>query len=395
MKKSLLTGFTISLLYCPFTQASGLYLYEVGTEDVGLAGAGQAARAQDAATIVSNPAGMTRLKGNNLTMAGQALYGDVNYSLDNGGKSPGNVVGWFPGASTFYSHQVDDRLSVGAGLYGNYGLGLHFGDWAGSQLIKDSTLLALTFQPVVAYKINDHWSVGGGPGINYGLFSLNRSTDNGDQKTDDHDWALNGKLGILYELDKDTRFGLTYTSKTQYHFDVKTDVILNRLPGSPTYSLPLSAAVNTPQQLMLSAYYQLSAQWAVLGDLGWQDWSEYSTSETSVAGQSAQSQQRLQDTYHVAAGVQYQATDDLRLNTGVAFDSSFYKNQSDTSLTMPSGDAWRWGVGANYQLDPQSSLGTAFEYMKMESSTVQNAALGGTYDDPALYFFTINYNYRF
>jgi long-subunit fatty acid transport protein len=35
--------------------------YEIGTEDVGLAGAGQAARAQDASTIVTNPAGMTRL----------------------------------------------------------------------------------------------------------------------------------------------------------------------------------------------------------------------------------------------------------------------------------------------------------------------------------------------
>ena len=36
-------------------------LYEIGTPDLGLAAAGYAARAQDAATVLTNPAGMTRL----------------------------------------------------------------------------------------------------------------------------------------------------------------------------------------------------------------------------------------------------------------------------------------------------------------------------------------------
>lgn len=385
----------MSLLCVTQTFASGLYLYEVGTEDVGLAGAGQAARAQDAGTIVSNPAGLTRLQGDNLTLGGQALYGDAHYNLEGEGKGPGNVIGWFPGASSFLSHSVNDDIKVGLGMYGNYGLGLHFNDWVGSQLINDTTLIALTFQPVIAWKIGDKWSIGGGPGINYGLFSLKRNTAEGEEKTDDHDWALNGKLGLLFELSEATRFGLTYTSKTKYDFDVKTDITLNRLPGSPTYSLPLSAAVQTPQQLMFSAFHNLNSQWALLADLGWQDWSAYSGSETSVAGQSLQSQDRLKDTWHTALGVQFQATPEWRLNSGIAYDSSFYKNQNDTSITMPSGDAWRWGVGAQYQLTKQSSVGGAFEYMKMESSTVSDSALGGTYDNPNLYFITANYSYLF
>ena len=43
--------------------AGGLTLYEVGTADVGLASAGYNARAQDASTVLTNPAGMTRLEG--------------------------------------------------------------------------------------------------------------------------------------------------------------------------------------------------------------------------------------------------------------------------------------------------------------------------------------------
>ena len=38
-------------------QAAGLYLYEIGTPDLGLAAAGRAALAQDASTVVGNPAG--------------------------------------------------------------------------------------------------------------------------------------------------------------------------------------------------------------------------------------------------------------------------------------------------------------------------------------------------
>ncbi len=59
MRKTAL--FYLITFLSPATQASALYFYEIGTEDAALAGAGQAARAQDASTIVTNPAGMTRL----------------------------------------------------------------------------------------------------------------------------------------------------------------------------------------------------------------------------------------------------------------------------------------------------------------------------------------------
>ena len=58
----LLRGFGLALLSIPpASHAGGLLLYEVGTADVGLASAGYSARAQDASTVFTNPAGMTRL----------------------------------------------------------------------------------------------------------------------------------------------------------------------------------------------------------------------------------------------------------------------------------------------------------------------------------------------
>ncbi len=93
--------FTAGLLSPLASQAGGLYLYEIGTSDLGLAAAGTAARAEDASTLYSNPAGMTRLAGDQVTVAAQALYGKFDYELDgNGalsGSNPDNAVGWLPG----------------------------------------------------------------------------------------------------------------------------------------------------------------------------------------------------------------------------------------------------------------------------------------------------------
>ena len=55
--------------------AGGPAPYEIGTPDLGLASAGWSARAQDAATVATNPAGMTRLDRSDIPLI-------ANYSKD-------------------------------------------------------------------------------------------------------------------------------------------------------------------------------------------------------------------------------------------------------------------------------------------------------------------------
>src|SRR5512134_2611800 len=98
--------------------AGGAMLYEVGTADVGLASAGYGARAQDASTVLTNPAGMTRLQGTQLLLGAQLLYGDLGFSIGQGTSQElgtgdgGNPVGWFPGGSMFLTHSVSPALAV-------------------------------------------------------------------------------------------------------------------------------------------------------------------------------------------------------------------------------------------------------------------------------------------
>jgi long-chain fatty acid transport protein len=81
-------------------QAGGLYLYEVGSADVGLAAAGYAARAQDAATAFTNQAGMTRLERPSFLAGAQPLYTNIDFSADGNTTvtvNDGDSNGWLPG----------------------------------------------------------------------------------------------------------------------------------------------------------------------------------------------------------------------------------------------------------------------------------------------------------
>ncbi len=400
MKKSLYMSMAV-MFFMGLTgqaQAGGLYLYEIGTEDLGLANAGTAARAQDASTVAGNPAGMTRLAGDQLTLGAQVLYGDLPYELDNPYlEEPGNVVGWLPAASAFYSHSISDDFKVGMALYGNFGLSLGFDDdWAGRNLVTDTTMMGLTLQPALAYRINTMWSVGAGLGINLGFFSLTRDKlITGEEVTlDDTDWAPNGKLSVLFEPCQYARLGLTYTSKVDYEFDVDAS---GNLPvsGMP-WTLPIDASVDAPQQAMFSTVLVLNEKWSLLGNIGWQDWGSFSDLAVSVGPVTRSSNLELQDTWHGALGTQFQMTAATRLNFGIAYDTSMYEDQNNTSFTMPSGATWRFGTGVQQQLNEKSSIGVALEYALNEDASVPSPALlAGSYDNPEMFFMSVNYNYRF
>lgn len=395
MKKNIII--ICGLFFSTVSHASALYFYEVGTEDAALAGAGQAARAQDASTLLTNPAGMTRLPDHMLTGGVQAMGGDISYQLDNessGRQSPGNVMNLFPNASMFYTQRLNDSVSAGLGLYGNYGLGIDFGEWAGDRLIKKSTMVAMTLSPGIAWKLSDNVSVGAAMGLNYGYLSLTRNVDRHDERQNDHDWAMNYRLGILMDLTDQTRAGITWTSKTDYHFSIDGKARFPNLPNVE-YDLPVAAQVRAPQQVMLSVVHDVNKYWSVMGDLGWQDWSQFGSPEITINGQAGNRNNRLKDTWHTALGIQFRPEDRWRLNAGIAFDSTPYKTQSDVALTLPTGDEWRFATGAQYQMTSASNIGFAVEYLHMQSSQVNSAAFAGEYNKPWLWFASVNYSYQF
>src|SRR5690242_21781005 len=98
----------------PPVRAGGFFLYELGTPDVGLASAGYASRAQDASTVFTNPAGMTRLDGSQVLVGIQPIYGRQVFSTNSHTTKPGsdggNALVPLPGGSFFFVYSLTPKL---------------------------------------------------------------------------------------------------------------------------------------------------------------------------------------------------------------------------------------------------------------------------------------------
>lgn len=360
------------LLNSNLAQAGGLMLYEIGSDNTGLVNAGAAARAQGPSTIASNPAGLSYLPGTQVSAGAQVLFGDVSFARDSAttstGGNGGNALSLTPSPSFFISQQLDEQWSLGFGSYGDFGLAENYdNDWTGRYYVQNSTIGGLSLVPSLAYRFNDEWSFGLGLKAMYGMLQSQTAIDrsplssvDGQFKYEDSTWGYGANLGVIYAPQPGTRIGLAYTSKVDLDFEDRLNVkgdgfLLNRLDGLNT-----KIAMQVPQTATLSLYQQLDRRWALLATVNWQDWSRFG--EISVAveperfgAQSSTADAQFKDTYQLALGAQYQATQQLLWNVGVAYDSSPVAD-ADRTLLMPLGAAWRLGTGATYSLDKDTDL---------------------------------------
>jgi long-chain fatty acid transport protein len=109
--------FAVCTCFPTWSWAGALYVYEMGSPaDIGTAGAGMAAKAQNASTAFTNPAGMMRFDGPELLVSGVGMYLHAPFEPDNNMTvvgSDGQTNELFGAGSLSYAHPVTSRLNVG------------------------------------------------------------------------------------------------------------------------------------------------------------------------------------------------------------------------------------------------------------------------------------------
>jgi len=421
--------------------AGGLLTYEFGTAEVGLASAGYGARAQDASTVFTNPAGMTRLEGNQFLAAGQLIYGRTEFGIglgtspalgaDAGGNAFGSN-GWFPGGGGFYSHSISPDLKVGVALTGNFGGVVKYDDsWVGRYYVQQTSMVGMSFVPSIAYKVNDKLSLGAGVTAMYGYYEnqvainipdalrpgvvvpTQRASGDAQLKLQDSTWGWGVNLGMLYEFDSRTRVGLTWNSQINLDFSSAPDwsnlgALGTNLQARGLLNSTINVGLKVPQQVMGSVFAQVNDRWAVLGSVGWQQWSKFGQVELGVDNPnnptSLTTAIPFKDTWHVAAGAQYRLSDPWQLNFGIAYDSGF--QGGSVSPLLPTNAAWRFGVGAENHASKSMLWGVALEYLyggnldvNIQSTTPValggRGSLAGSYGNVGLLFMGAYANWKF
>jgi long-chain fatty acid transport protein len=414
------SGILLVSLIVSSSQAGGLYLYELGTPDVGTAAAGWAARAQDAATVFTNPAGMTRLEKSELLVGVQPLYLHAEFSPDadtTTSGSDGDASTWLPAGGLYYVHNLMPRLKIGVSAVGYFGLGLEYeNDWVGRYYVQEIRLQALGVQPALAYQVTDWLSFGVGVAALYGVLEEKVAVNNigpnqsdGKLKIEDSDWTYQVNLGILVEPRQGTRFGLTYLSEGDLKFKDEPD-FSNLAPGMEAIlraqgllDAEIKVDFTMPQALMLSAYHELNDRWAIMGNLGWQDWSEFGKVGVAVTSEDTSNltiDRNYKDTWHVAVGAQYRVADPWLLTAGVAYDSSMVDDE-DRTPDLPMGEAWRFGLGARYDWSKKLAFGMGYTFLWSEDLDMDvnrgplAGRVSGAYENTSMSFINFYLNWKF
>lgn len=401
--------------------AGGIMLYQFGSPDVGLSMAGYAARAQDAATVFTNPAGMSRLEKSQFLGGLQVLYGDEEFTPDPAttvsGSGGGVAVGWMPSGSAFIVQKMNPDVSLGLGVLSYFGLSQGFDDhWVGRYHLQESTLIGMTLTPAVSYRVNNWLYLGAGLNIMYGYLESKVAVNNGLEtlpdgqlKYDDTQWGFGANLGVLVEPKPGTRFGLTYLSEVKLDFSAVPEfsglgpLLQNRLDSLGLTTSKMDLGMTVPRMAMFSAYHEIDEKWAVMGNVGWQDWSRFGKVEVridSVDPTSLTVDSKYKDTWHAALGIQYRHTPKWTFTTGVAYDSSAVDDQYRT-VSVPMGAIWGFALGARYAIQSNVTLGAAYQFAWLGDMPVEqrggqrSGVLAGEFKDTTFDFLALNLKWTY
>ncbi|MEN0106053.1 MAG: OmpP1/FadL family transporter [Pseudomonas sp.] len=165
------------LVWTSGAMASG---YHFGSQSVAAQGTSHAngAEAVDPSTIFYNPAGLARLPGTQVTngitvVIPKGSFKDTGstdvFGNPTGGSGAGSYLPDAAAAPDFYfSSQINDNITVGLGIFVPFGAKLDYNeDWTGRYGIQSANLETVNINPSIAYRFNEHHSIGFGLSAQY------------------------------------------------------------------------------------------------------------------------------------------------------------------------------------------------------------------------------------
>ncbi|AUG03589.1 Long-chain fatty acid transport protein [Pseudomonas sp. 09C 129] len=387
--------------------ASGFALNEQSISGMGTGFAGRSSAADDASTVFGNPAGMSRLKRQQVTGGLAAIDASTDINDASGsqrGTNKGDMVPFTAVPMAYYVKPIDDQWAFGLGVYAPFGLITDYeSGFQGRNFGSKSEVKVVTFQPTVSYAFNDKVSIGFGPTINRISGTLESalttplSPNDGNVQIKGDDIGYGYNIGVLVQATDTTRVGLTYHSKVKYKLEGHTEVS----PGAGTPGALLRGArydasldITTPESADLSVTQDLNDAWKLYAGATWTRWSRLkditvqNEGVTASAGgllapgalSTVEEKQNWHDTWAYAIGTSYQLNKQWVLRTGLSFDQS-PANNTNRSPRIPTGDRTIFSLGAGWSPTEDLTIDVAYSYLKEEKVKVnnRNQQLGQSY----------------
>lgn len=379
--------------------ASGFALIEQSGSGLGNAYAGGAASAEDASTIFYNPAGMSRLEGNQLVVAGNMIRPSAKFNgtatgipLQAAGTGAGGDAGsWALVPNVYFSTEVNPKMRVGLGINSPFGLQSQYdANWMGRFQGVKSSIKTVNLNPAVSYQFSDMLSFGAG--LNYqridgqlssvtnysaaanGALGANLS---GLSMLTGSDSAWGYNFGAMYNYTPQARIGVAYRSRIKYNLGGTVN-FANR-PAALNAALPdqtITLALTMPDSFSVSGFHQVSDKWDFMADATWTGWSVFqqlNVLKANGASLSTPTPENWKDTWRVSAGASYHYSSEWTARAGVAFDQSPVADQFRT-VRIPDANRTWLSVGGQYKPGKDSALDFGYAHLFVSSAPLNQSA---------------------
>jgi len=416
--------------------SAGFQLNEFSSSGLGRAYSGEGAIADDAGNASRNPALIMMF--DRPTFSAGAIF--VDPGVDITGRSPTGAslnsdniapTAWVP--NLHFVAPINEQFGWGASVTSNYGLATEFNNnYAAGAYGGTTDLETLNLNLSGAYRLDNHWSFGAGFDAVYAKAKIERYAGDlgrivagsgrlppalarqvagipGDTQIaylKGDEWGFGWNAGILYEIDKNNRYGLTYRSEVKNDFDGDYKSSLpsayNQILGN--FGLPMgtdgrttggSLTLNLPEMWELSGYNRVAPQWAVHYSLTYTSWSQFQELKATNSGGDTlfYKDESFRDAYRIALGTTYYMDDNWTFRTGIAFDDSPVPADK-RSISIPDQDRFWLSAGATYAFNKDASIDAGVSYMHGQKVTFQEGPYEFSSEGKA-WLYGMNFNYAF
>ncbi|MGF1679776.1 OmpP1/FadL family transporter [Photobacterium minamisatsumaniensis] len=396
-KKQVVVALSCLGLWSSYTSAAGFQTAEHSGSGLGRAFAGEAAIADNAATLARNPASISLLQGTNVSAGIAYIDPDIQIEF-----SKGTTVDAFESEAAppafvpnfFLTHRVNDKLSVGVGSYADFGLASEYSDEVNEDfgvIAGDTSVTVINLNSSVAYEVTDQLSLGASASILLAHAELNRFSPIAELVTggDTNVFAnLEGngigfgyKLGALYQLNNNHRWGFAYTGASDIQMDGEfSGVQMNTSNGLFDYveGADGELTLSLPSIMELSGYHQLTNKFAVHYSwvhIGWSSFQEIKATskgdECSTAGEGdkvcLQKAEEWKDSNRYSVGATYQINRNWTVRSGIAYDET--PTDQHVTASIPDSDRIWYSAGLSYYRGPHQ-LDLGLTYLEGETGDI-------------------------
>lgn len=363
--------------------AGGFSLNEQSASAMGVANAGAVANPENATTALFNPAGMSQLKGTNISFGAAVL--DIKAEAKSasatntlGGSVNGGTGGDIADPAflpNFYlTHEINESIDVGFGFHAPYGLAADYeDDFVGRYFADKTELTVISFSPAISVNNGNGLSMGLGLNVMYAEGRLSKYQDirgvlaqqvgpaqagplanayeaefgapyadiNGD------DIGVTFRVGFLYELSDRTQFGLAAQTGTEFNLEGDVEISNFPAPGGqpPTGLMPVTLTEDVrvplaiPESITLGARHQLNDTVTLLAGASYSRWSRF------------------------------EELDIISREGGTGQVSGLTGNEVITHITEKWKNTWQFNVGSIWQVTPEWALKAGYAW---DESPVDN-----------------------